>query len=128
METVRRVRAGLDTDKALIGFAGGPFTVACYMLDGKGGGSFARTRQLAYEDRGLVEGVIELLEAASIAYLQGQVDAGADCVMAIRKLVRDFAFGFVPGVRHRPDPADREGAAGPKSGVARDRFFRGYAG
>jgi uroporphyrinogen decarboxylase len=51
METVRRVRAGLDADKALIGFAGGPFTVACYMLDGKGGGEFPRTRRLAYEDR-----------------------------------------------------------------------------
>jgi uroporphyrinogen decarboxylase len=81
METVRRVRAGLDTDKALIGFAGGPFTVACYMLDGKGGGGFPRTLRTAYEDRDLLAGLIDLLVAASIVYLQGQVDAGADCVM-----------------------------------------------
>jgi uroporphyrinogen decarboxylase len=81
LETVRRVRAGLPEQKTLIGFAGGPFTVACYMLDGKGGGEFPRTRMLAYEDPGLVEGVIELLVEGTIAYLQGQVEAGADCVM-----------------------------------------------
>jgi uroporphyrinogen decarboxylase len=81
METVRRVRAGLGPQTALIGFAGGPFTVACYMLDGKGGGEFPRTRMLSYEDPGLVQGVIEKLTAATITYLQAQIDAGADCVM-----------------------------------------------
>lgn len=81
MEAVRRVRAGLDAGTALIGFAGAPFTVACYMLDGKGGSGFPRTRALAYEDPGLVEGVIDLLVEASLVYLQGQVDAGADCLM-----------------------------------------------
>jgi len=100
LETVRRVRAGLDDSRALIGFAGGPFTVACYMLDGKGGGEFPRTRQLAYEDRGLVEGVLELLVEASVVYLQGQVDAGANCVMIFESwagilpaaLFRDFVI------------------------------------
>jgi uroporphyrinogen decarboxylase len=81
METVRRVKAGLDAQTALIGFAGGPFTVACYMLDGKGGGDFPRTRMLAYEDPALVEGTIELLTEATITYLQAQIDAGADTVM-----------------------------------------------
>jgi uroporphyrinogen decarboxylase len=81
METVRRVKAGLNAETALIGFAGGPFTVACYMLDGKGGGEFPRTRMLAYEDPALVEGVIDLLTEATITYLQSQIDAGADCVM-----------------------------------------------
>jgi len=81
LDTVSRVRAGLPAETALIGFAGGPFTVACYMLDGKGGGEFPRTRMLAYEDPALVEGVIELLVEGTIAYLQGQVEAGADCVM-----------------------------------------------
>jgi uroporphyrinogen decarboxylase len=80
-ETVRRVRDQLSPQTALIGFAGGPFTVACYMLDGKGGGEFPRTRMLAYENPALVEAVIELLVEATIAYLLGQVAAGADCVM-----------------------------------------------
>jgi uroporphyrinogen decarboxylase len=81
METVKRVKAGLDPQTALIGFAGGPFTVGCYMLDGKGGGEFPRTRMLCYDDRGLVDGVIDLLTEATIIYLQAQIDAGADCVM-----------------------------------------------
>ena len=81
METVRRVRAGLGAETALIGFAGGPATVACYMLDGKGGGEFPRTRMLAYEDPALVDGVIDLLAEATVVYLQAQIDAGADCVM-----------------------------------------------
>jgi uroporphyrinogen decarboxylase len=80
-ETVRLLRERLPAETALIGFAGGPFTVACYMLDGKGGGEFPRTRWLAYENPALVEGVIELLVEATIAYLLGQVEAGADCVM-----------------------------------------------
>jgi uroporphyrinogen decarboxylase len=80
-ETVRLLRAKLPAETALIGFAGGPFTVACYMLDGKGGGEFPRTRMLAYENPALVEGVIELLVEGTIAYLLAQVEAGADCVM-----------------------------------------------
>jgi uroporphyrinogen decarboxylase len=81
LETVRRVRAELPEKTALIGFAGGPATVACYMLDGQGGGDFLRTRKLAYEDPGFVEAVLDILTEATIAYLQGQVDAGADCLM-----------------------------------------------
>jgi uroporphyrinogen decarboxylase len=80
METVRRVRAALPHDTALIGFAGGPATVACYMLDGQGGG-FPRTRDLAYENSGFVTAVLDLLTEATIVYLQEQLDAGADCVM-----------------------------------------------
>ncbi len=104
METVRRVKAGLPSETALIGFAGSPFTVACYMLDGKGGAKagneFPRTRLLCFEDRALVEGVIELLTETTITYLQAQVDAGADCVMLFESwsgiltssLFRDFVI------------------------------------
>lgn len=81
METVSRLRTSLPTDTALIGFAGGPATVACYMLDGQGGGSFPRTRQLAYERPDFVKQLLEILVEASIAYLSAQVEAGANCVM-----------------------------------------------
>ncbi|NNM57401.1 uroporphyrinogen decarboxylase [Acidocella sp.] len=81
LETVRRVRAALPPETALIGFAGGPATVACYMLDGKGGGEFPRTRALAYENPALVQSVLDILAAATITYLQGQITAGANCVM-----------------------------------------------
>lgn len=80
LETVRRVRAALPAETALIGFAGGPATVACYMLDGKGGG-FLRTRTMAYENPSFVAAVLDILADATIAYLQAQLDEGADCVM-----------------------------------------------
>jgi uroporphyrinogen decarboxylase len=96
METVRRVRAELPAETALIGFAGGPFTVACYMLDGKGGGEFPVTRMLAYENPALVEGVIALLVEATVVYLQAQIDAGADCVM----LFESWA-GILPAAQFR---------------------------
>lgn len=80
IETVSRVRNSLPRETALIGFAGGPATVACYMLDGQGGG-FPRTRLLAYERPDFVRRVLEVLSAASIEYLSAQIAAGADCVM-----------------------------------------------
>ena len=81
MQAVRLARAALAPNTALIGFAGGPFTVACYMLDGAGGGEFPRTRALAYQDPDFVRALIALLTEATIAYLRGQVASGADCVM-----------------------------------------------
>jgi uroporphyrinogen decarboxylase len=81
MQTVANLRAALPRETALIGFAGGPATVACYMLDGEGGGEFPRTRRLAYENPGFVEDVLEILTDATITYLQGQIEAGADCLM-----------------------------------------------
>jgi uroporphyrinogen decarboxylase len=81
METVRRVRAGLPSEVALIGFAGGPATVACYMLDGRGGRGFPRTLSLAYENPALIEGLLEILVAGTVQYLQAQIDAGANVVM-----------------------------------------------
>jgi uroporphyrinogen decarboxylase len=81
LETVRKVRAGLPPETALIGFAGGPATVACYMLDGAGGGEFLRTRTLAYENPAFVGDVLKILTDATIKYLQGQIDAGANTVM-----------------------------------------------
>ncbi len=94
IETVRRVRAQLPPDVALIGFAGGPATVACYMLDGKGGGGhFPRTSALAYENPELVEGLLEILVTSTIAYLQAQIDAGANCVM----LFESWSGIFPPG-------------------------------
>jgi uroporphyrinogen decarboxylase len=80
LETVRLLRAGLDAETALIGFCGAPLTVACYMLDGQGGG-FPRTRAMAAARDPLLDGLVDLLVDASVVYLQGQIQAGADCVM-----------------------------------------------
>jgi uroporphyrinogen decarboxylase len=83
METVRRVRQTLDSDRSnatLIGFAGSPFTVACYMVDGRGGKEFPATRQMAYADPELFARLIEKLTEATGHYLAAQIEAGAEAV------------------------------------------------
>ena len=85
METVRRVRAGLAHEgfgrTALIGFAGAPFTVACYMVEGGGSRDFAATRAMAYADPGLFGGLMNMLTEATIGYLSAQAEAGAEVLM-----------------------------------------------
>ena len=85
METVRRVRAGLTAEgflqTALIGFAGAPFTVACYMIEGGGSRDFAATRAMAYGDPALFSRLMDVLAEATIEYLSSQAEAGAEVLM-----------------------------------------------
>jgi uroporphyrinogen decarboxylase len=91
METVSRLRASLPKHTALIGFAGAPATVACYMLDGQGGGDFPRTRRMAYEAPEFVAGLMKIMVDATIEYLSAQVQAGADCLMLFESWAGMFA-------------------------------------
>jgi uroporphyrinogen decarboxylase len=81
METVRRVRAALPDAVTLLGFAGSPFTVACYMIEGGGSRDFAATRTLGYTDPLFFGALMDSLVASTITYLSDQIDAGADAVM-----------------------------------------------
>ena len=85
LETVRRVRSGLlaegFADCTLIGFAGAPFTVACYMVEGGGSRDFAATRTMAYDQPAVFDRLIALLTEATVNYLAAQIDAGAEAVM-----------------------------------------------
>jgi uroporphyrinogen decarboxylase len=98
-ETVRLVRAALDSEApsvTLIGFAGSPFTVACYMVDGRGGGAFHRTRSLAYGDPTLFARLIRVLTEATAEYLLAQADAGAEALMLF-----DSWAGILPPAQFR---------------------------
>ncbi len=80
LETVRRVRAAVG-EATLIGFAGAPFTVACYMVEGEGTKDFPAARLLAWRDPALFGRLIALLTEATIRYLSAQIEAGAEAVM-----------------------------------------------
>ncbi len=75
-ETLRLVRAALEPDRALIGFAGAPWTVATYMLLGRGGERDA-ARAMTFSDPDRVDRLIDILVEASARYLAMQVRAGA---------------------------------------------------
>ncbi|MGH7071265.1 MAG: uroporphyrinogen decarboxylase [Acetobacteraceae bacterium] len=79
-ETIRGVRAALAGEVALIGFAGGPFTLACYLVDGRGG-EFAYTRRMVREQPALFERLIERLTDAVIPYLVAEAEAGCEVLM-----------------------------------------------
>ncbi len=79
LETVTRVRAALSPDKALIGFAGAPWTIACYMIEGRGG-NFETARRHATENPQGFAALIEKITQATAHYLLGQIAAGANAV------------------------------------------------
>jgi uroporphyrinogen decarboxylase len=79
-DTVRKVRCKLGSDKALIGFAGSPWTVATYMVAGQGSRDQGETRRLAYSDRGKFGAIIGRIEDVTLDYLSAQIEAGADAV------------------------------------------------
>ena len=81
LETVARTKAGLGADTTLIGFAGSPFTVACYMVEGGGSKDFARIREMAHGDPALFGSLIDVLVDSTVEYTSAQVDAGADVIM-----------------------------------------------
>jgi uroporphyrinogen decarboxylase len=78
-ETVERLRAALPAQTALIGFAGGPWTVATYMIQGEGGDK-DRCRRVAYERPNDVDALLAVLVEATAQHLAAQVAAGADCL------------------------------------------------
>ena len=80
IETVRRVRRELDPEKALIGFCGAPWTVATYMVAGRGTPEQLPARRLALEDPERFQLLIDILVEASARYLLAQLRAGADVV------------------------------------------------
>jgi uroporphyrinogen decarboxylase len=79
-ETVERVRGELSAETALIGFCGAPWTVATYMVGGRGSNDQAAARLWAYRDREGFAALIDIIVAASVEYLDGQIRAGADAV------------------------------------------------
>ncbi len=80
LETIQRIKFELAMDKALIGFCGSPWTVATYMIGGKGSPDQAKARLFALEEPRAFGALMNVLVEASIAYLVAQFKAGADIV------------------------------------------------
>lgn len=79
-EAVSRIRKSLPKEKALIGFAGAPWTIACYLVEGEGSRDFAETRKYAYADPAWFDALITLLTRATAEHLIQQIRHGADAV------------------------------------------------
>ncbi|MFY8162712.1 MAG: uroporphyrinogen decarboxylase [Brevundimonas sp.] len=93
-QTLSLVRSQLEPDRALIGFAGAPWTVATYMLDGEarsiGKGERVQARTYAYAEPDKVAALLEVLVEATAHYLKMQADAGAQ----VLKIFESWAEGL----------------------------------
>ena len=134
-ETARRVRGALDQRTTLIGFAGAPWTVATYMVEGGGSRDFRRVKSWAYRDPEGFDALIDLLSEATIDYLTGQIEAGVEVVQLF-----DSWAGILPEpalVRWVIEPTKRITAALKRrfancpvigfprgAGVLHERYFR----
>ena len=79
-EALERIKGALPAETALLGFCGAPWTVASYMIAGKGTPDQAPARLVAYRDPEFMRALIDRLVVASTAYLVAQIDAGAEAV------------------------------------------------
>jgi uroporphyrinogen decarboxylase len=79
-EAIRIIKAELNGRVPLIGFAGAPWTLLCYMVQGKGSKTFDEAKAFCYTQPELAHRLLEMITDATIAYLKGQALAGADLV------------------------------------------------
>ncbi len=80
-DAVKVIRRELDGNVPLIGFAGSPFTVACYMVEGKGSDDYRLIKSMLYARPDLLHRILEINAQTTALYLNSQIEAGAQAVM-----------------------------------------------
>ncbi len=103
MDAVRLIRSELDGRVPLIGFAGSPWTVATYMIEGGSTKNFSHAKGLLYSDPKLAHELLASVTEATVAYLNAQIAAGAQAVMVFdtwggvltRADYRDFSLRYM---------------------------------
>ncbi len=96
LQAIRLTKRELAGRVPLIGFAGAPFTIFCYMTEGKGSKTFSAARRLMYTQPSLCHSLLQKITDTTIAYLRGQVSAGADLVQ-----IFDSWAGILPPAHYR---------------------------
>ncbi len=91
LEALRITKKALNGRVPLIGFAGAPWTILAYMVEGHGSKTFSKARRMLYQEPALAHTLLEKITATTIAYLQAQVEAGAQVVQ-----VFDSWAGILP--------------------------------
>jgi uroporphyrinogen decarboxylase len=105
-DVVASVKRALDGSVPLLGFAGSPFTLACYMIEGAGSTEFGRVRRMLYARPDLLHRVLAVNAEATADYLAGQVRSGADALMIFdtwgglltASAYQEFSLGYIERV------------------------------
>jgi uroporphyrinogen decarboxylase len=80
LEAIKQTRRALRSDLPLIGFAGAPFTLASYMVEGGASKNYVQTKSLMYNDSGAWHAMMSLISRGLVKYLNAQVEAGAQAL------------------------------------------------
>lgn len=104
LDAIRLVRRELDGKVGVIGFSGAPFTLACYLIEGRPSRDYATAKAFMYREPAAWHDLMERLSTMVIAYLRAQVDAGAQVVQLFDSWVgglgpADYAVFVQPHVR-----------------------------
>jgi uroporphyrinogen decarboxylase len=104
-DAVKATRAALEPEIPLIGFAGAPFTVASYLIEGQGSRNYEHTKALMYGNEGAWHALMEKLVRAQIGYLNRQVEAGCQALQLFDSWVgalspADYRRYVAPHVAH----------------------------
>ena len=81
MDGVAEIRRALDNSVPLIGFSGSPYTLACYMVEGGSSSDYRRIKTMLYDRPDLLHRILTVTTDAVIAYLNAQIESGAQAVM-----------------------------------------------
>lgn len=80
LEAIDIVKRDLNGRVPLIGFAGAPFTILCYMIEGQGSKTFSKAKKLLYTQPKLAHSLLQKITDSTIAYLKAQINHGVDLV------------------------------------------------
>ncbi|EPR67549.1 uroporphyrinogen decarboxylase [Cyclobacterium qasimii] len=96
LEAIRLAKKGLNGRVPLIGFAGAPWTIFAYMVEGSGSKTFSKARAMLYQNPVLAHQLLEMITQTTIKYLKAQVQAGANVIQ-----VFDSWAGVLPPYQYR---------------------------
>ena len=103
MDAVAEIRRALGNSVPLIGFSGSPFTLACYMIEGGASADFRSIKSMLYDRPDLLHHVLEVNASAVTAYLNAQIESGAQAVMIFdtwggalsHRAYREFSLAYI---------------------------------
>src|SRR5579885_75890 len=117
LEAIRLLRRELEGKKAIIGFSGAPFTLACYMIEGRPSRDYAQAKALRYGQPEVWHALMEKITEVVIRYLRAQVQAGVDVVQLFdswvgalspsvyRRFVQPYSRRIFEAIRETGTPA-----------------------
>jgi uroporphyrinogen decarboxylase len=105
METIRGLRGALGGRAAVIGFCGAPFTLACYLIEGRPSRDYTQAKSLMLREPRIWAALMDRLTEAMLRYLKAQVEAGADVIQVFDSWIgslapADYKASVLPWMRH----------------------------